>query len=206
MDLFVLNIVHDPRLFISWVFIVTFSICLHEFSHAWMALMRGDTTAADEGHLSLNPMVQMGSMSLVLLCVIGIAWGAVPVNPARFRRAWDAALVAFAGPLSNLLLCLLASLLAVLFSGTEEISYFFRLGAWVNGVLFLLNMLPVPMLDGWTVLAFFFPGMSRMDASKAQQVSLFALVIIFVTPVGDFIWDGGLAMMETSMRFFSFLI
>src|SRR5512137_2480723 len=107
MNFFVSSLAQDPFYFFSWVGIVAFSICFHEYAHASMALKRGDDTAAKLGHLTLNPMVQMGPMSIVMLLLIGIAWGAVPVNPGRLRTRADAALVSFAGPAANLLLSLL---------------------------------------------------------------------------------------------------
>ena len=87
-----------------WVVIVMFSICLHELAHAWVALKHGDDTAAQAGHLSLNPAIQMGPYSLILLAVLGLAWGAVPVDEGRMRSRASGAWVAVAGPLTNLAL------------------------------------------------------------------------------------------------------
>ncbi|MCO5045505.1 MAG: hypothetical protein M9935_09575 [Kiritimatiellae bacterium] len=91
MSFFISRIAEDPFYVVSWIVIVTFSICVHEFAHAWMALRLGDDTAAREGHLSLNPLIQMGWMSLMLLALFGIAWGSVPVDPRRLRTAARAA-------------------------------------------------------------------------------------------------------------------
>ncbi|MCX6995813.1 MAG: site-2 protease family protein, partial [Kiritimatiellaeota bacterium] len=79
MNFFIVQAWEQPFFFFAWVGIVTFSICVHEFAHAWMALRCGDDTAARAGHLSLNPFRQMGPSSLIALLVVGIAWGAVPV-------------------------------------------------------------------------------------------------------------------------------
>lgn len=81
MNLFITQLFEDPQRFFIWLLVVIFSICCHEFMHAWAALKQGDPTAADEGHLTLNPMKQMGPFSLVMLAVCGIAWGRVPVRP-----------------------------------------------------------------------------------------------------------------------------
>ena len=91
--------------------VVVFSVCLHEYAHARAALWQGDATAAEQGHLTLNPLKQMGPMSLIMLLIIGIAWGAVPVNPGRMRHRYSDALVSFAGPATNLALFLVSSLL-----------------------------------------------------------------------------------------------
>ena len=91
MELFVEMAKSNPFFYFSWVFIVVFSICVHEYAHAATALQLGDDTAAQSGHLTLNPMVQMGGTSLAALLLVGVAWGAVPVNPPRRSRSWKRA-------------------------------------------------------------------------------------------------------------------
>ena len=73
---------------------------------------RGDSTAADQGHLTLNPLKQMGMFSLIMLLVAGITWGQVPVNPNMMRRRYSHALVAAAGPLTNIALFFIFCVLA----------------------------------------------------------------------------------------------
>ena len=85
MTLFVQYLSSDPLYFFSWTLAVIFSVCFHEYWHAATALKLGDDTAARAGHLSFNPMVQMGPASLIMLLLIGIAWGSVPVDPRRQR-------------------------------------------------------------------------------------------------------------------------
>ncbi len=205
--MFIRYLFEDPYFYMAWIVIVAFSICVHEYAHAYIALRLGDDTAAREGHLSLNPFVQMGQMSLIMLAVIGIAWGAVSVAIDRFRYRWAGAVVAFAGPLSNLILSAVFSLLFVgtLAYGGEtvsrEILTFFRVGAMANGVLFFLNMLPVPMFDGWSVFSYFFPGLGRVSPQTAQHVSLALILLIFLTPFGGFIWTVGGGIAEFLMGF-----
>lgn len=83
--LFILRLKDDPVYFFMMSAIVIFSICFHEFSHARMALWMGDSTAADSGHLTLNPLKQMGVISLIMFLILGFAWGAVPVDPQKLR-------------------------------------------------------------------------------------------------------------------------
>lgn len=199
MNFFVSSLAQDPFYFLSWVGIVAFSICFHEFAHASVALKLGDDTAAKRGHLSLNPLVQMGPMSIVMLLLIGIAWGAVPVNPARFRTRSDAAMVSFAGPAANLLLSLVfggavAGLALLGDPSTSLIVRFCMYGCVANGVLFVFNMLPVPMFDGWPIFSLFIPAMREVDPQKAQNISLIVLVVVFITPVGNLIWGLGTAL------------
>ena len=70
---------------LSWAFWVIFSITLHELGHGWAAIRQGDDTPRRFGRMTLNPLVHMGVPSLVMFALIGIAWGAMPVEPSRFR-------------------------------------------------------------------------------------------------------------------------
>ena len=187
MNLFINKLFTDPEEFCAITLIVIFSICCHEFSHAWMALKQGDSTAADAGHLTLNPFKQMGIMSLVMLAFFGIAFGMVPVNPQRMKHRYSEALVAFAGPAMNLILffafCLLTAVTHLL--GAQDAAVNLILfGAIINMALFLLNMLPVPMLDGWAVYKNVFPKISKTrfeqsEFMKGTAVIAFILVIMF---------------------------
>ena len=160
MQLFISRIGEDPFFVLSWMLVVVFSICVHELAHAWTALRCGDGTAADHGHLTLNPLVQMGWGSLMVLVLFGIAWGAVPVDVSRLRSYRQAAWVAAAGPLAN-------------------------------GVLFLFNLLPVPMFDGWAILSVLVPGMQRVNQGSIQSISWLFLALIWMTPLGGYIWQAG---------------
>ena len=187
MNLFINKLFTDPEEFCAITLIVIFSICCHEFSHAWMALKQGDSTAADAGHLTLNPFKQMGIMSLVMLAFFGIAFGMVPVNPQRMKHRYSEALVAFAGPAMNLILffafCLLTAVTHLL--GAQDAAVNLILfGAIINMALFLLNMLPVPMLDGWAVYKNVFPKISKTrfeqsEFMKGTAVIAFILVFMF---------------------------
>ncbi|HMP77454.1 MAG TPA: site-2 protease family protein [Kiritimatiellia bacterium] len=196
MQFFISRAAEDPFYVVSWIVVIIFSICVHECAHAWAALKLGDDTAAENGHLSLNPMVQMGWMSLLLLALFGLAWGAVPVDPRRLRTAGRAAWVAAAGPIANLLLAVVFSALMVasafLPSDSQAVPLaFFRLAAMANAVLCVFNLLPIPMFDGWTVLSAFVPPMQRVDPVRVQSWSWLLLLAVWTTPVGAFIWRAG---------------
>jgi|TARA_B100000809_G_scaffold233822_3_gene250825 Zn-dependent protease len=176
--------------YVSWISVVAFSICVHEYAHAIAAYRCGDDTAARAGHLTLNPVIQMGGRSLFMLALIGIAWGAVPVDPSRLRRRYGEAIVAIAGPLSNLCLALIAALLYILLSATPAANLV-DIACRANGTLFVLNMLPAPMLDGWKVYAAFVPAMNRVSEKQANTASLVMLLLVFVTPFGGLLWRAG---------------
>jgi Zn-dependent protease len=190
----------DPYFFFSWMAIIVFSICYHEFAHAQVALWRGDDTAARLGHLSLNPLVQMGWTSLIMLMLIGIAWGSVPVNVNQLRGRYAHAQVAAGGPLANLLLCVVFSLVGAVVQWmglAQEIERFFRLAAMANAVLFLFNLIPIPLFDGWTVLSAFIAPLRRIDLRLMSQYFWVFLLVIWTTGVMDGIWRAGSALSDT---------
>jgi len=206
MDLFISYLTSDTLFFLSWTLGVVFSICIHEYAHAAVALKLGDDTAARAGHLTLNPLIQMGPVSLFMLCMIGIAWGAVPVDVRRLRTLKDRALVSFAGPGSNLCLCLVAGLLAIVFakalggmSRENPAFYFLRLVSVANGVLFVFNMLPVPMFDGWSVFALLFPRMNDVNPQQAQTFSFLFLLVAFTTGLFGIVWGLGTLVADSWM-------
>ncbi len=170
-----------------------FSICFHEFAHAYVALKQGDSTAAERGHLSLNPMVQMGAMSIIMLLIIGISWGAVPVNPSRMRRRYSHALVSFAGPAANILLFFVFCFLDVLFqnSGIPTYNQMFLVGAVLNAVLFLFNMLPIPILDGWIVFNYFIPILRKVNDEVKNAVTFLIFILFFMTPLFGWFFAAG---------------
>lgn len=196
MGLFVEYLVREPWFFFAWTLIVVFSICVHEYAHARVSLARGDPTAALTGHLTLNPLKQMGWISLVALLLFGFAWGAVPVNPDRYARRRDGALVSFSGPAANLLLCVVAALIFALAGrtiadGSGLTLRFFHLAVRANAMLFVLNLLPAPPFDGWAVLEPFVPGMERVRRDYGPTLAWVSLFALFATPLSDIIWRVG---------------
>jgi Zn-dependent protease len=189
----------SPDVYITFVVVMAFSICVHEFSHAWAALSQGDETAARQGYLTLNPLHSMGMQSLMFLLVLGFAWGSVPVNPGAMRRRWSHALVSLSGPVANLVLgtffavlCGALTALAPDAAITSAMRTMLVLGAGANYLLFMLNMLPIPMLDGWEVYSFLVPAMHRLPPSRRGEISLIAILVIFLSPLGGWLWDTAL--------------
>lgn len=199
--MFVESITEDPVYYFSWVFAAGFSICCHEFAHAWTAVYYGDETPRE--HLTLNPLVQMGRQSIFMLFLIGIAWGSVPVNPAAVPENRKRAMISFAGPLMNLLLCALFAVAAAVtlrFGLSEPIINFFYYASYVNGALFVLNMLPVPTLDGYSVLSAFSPKLEEIKRKYAPRIFLGFAALIFLTPVGSYIFGFGATLAGGFLR------
>ncbi|MEL6458910.1 MAG: site-2 protease family protein [Cyanobacteria bacterium J06621_15] len=171
----------DPVFFFGYIAIIITSITLHELAHGFAAIGQGDNTPQKTGHITLNPVVHMGIHSIIFLCVAGISWGKMPVNPDKFRNGrLSDIIVSAAGPLTNLALGIIFSLLLVTFYNSGLISKdFLYLAARVNFTLFLLNMLPIPPLDGFHIYSNIVPSLKKLQDSP---IGVFGLVIIFLIP------------------------
>ena len=204
-----------PTLVISWAFWVIFSITLHELAHGWAAIWQGDRTPRETGHMTWNPIVHMGGASLIMFALIGIAWGLMPTDPSRYRWGRRGRIVvAGAGPMMNLLLAA-ASLIALVvlakFGPTDTVlgqrlATFFYLGGMLNLVLFGLNLLPVPPLDGSQILM----GLSYrcyvwFQSPMVRQYSFFAvLALFFMTPLGRWAFSSAHAACNAFLGVFGF--
>ena len=190
---------------IAWIFWVLLSITLHELGHGWAALQQGDDTPRRLGRMTLNPFVQMGMTSIIVFLLIGIAWGAMPVNPYRFRQGRiGRVFVAAAGPATNLALTLIASVLLIgwLAIGPQQSDPMFRnvavflfYGAFLNVVLAGFNLLPIPPLDGSKILE----GFSRKAEAayahpQAPMFGLFALFAIMLSGLFDSAFVGAMLL------------
>jgi Zn-dependent protease len=189
--MFVALLWDNPRFYVAWLVVVTFSICVHEFMHAWTASLQGDYTAREHGYMSLNPLRVMGPSALVCLVMFGIAWGSVPVNPRRMRRHYSHALVAFAGPAANLGVAVVAVAAArvAAMAGNEAVFFTTGIAVQANVFLLLFNLLPVPILDGWEVWSFVMPPLRRIPADRARQAGLIILLVILLSGLIRYVWE-----------------
>jgi len=220
MNLFISNIYTDPRFFFIVTLVVVFSICLHEFFHAWAALQFGDTTAADRGHLTLNPLKQMGPVSIFMFLLLGFAWGAVPVNPQvlRARNRHAPAIVALAGPATNFVLFLIGFCVfgflyppgkgmmprTSLFLEDDAVGRAFTqifgcLGEF-NAFLCIFNLLPVPGLDGWNVLTEYVPRLKHLSSEFAKGVMILLIFLLLFST--DYIFRAAESLMMKAPNFF----
>jgi Zn-dependent protease len=177
--------------------IIAFTV--HEFSHAWTANYFGDTTAKDQGRLTLNPLVHLDLFGSLLLLVAGFGWAKpVPVNQAVLERRSPSAFmwVSLAGPLSNLLMAIIASIPVRLGVIQYQIStsniiptaYEFVIEfIIINLALMLFNLIPLAPLDGEKVLDFFLPQNLRQGWNKIKQYGpIILLALVFVLPMIGF--------------------
>ena len=177
-------LVGNPLSYFRLIVIMIVSICLHELAHGIVAINQGDDTPIRSGHMKFDPIILMGAESIVMLCLFGISWGAMPVNPNNFRsRQWGDLIVSAAGPLSNAIL----GLISVWFlKASEHYQFlskdFFFLAAIVNFNLFLFNCLPIPPLDGFHIFSKFFPGLRKYQNTN---FGLFGLMLLMFFGIGS---------------------
>ena len=206
-NLFIETLASDRRFFFAVVITVVVSITLHELAHGLVALRLGDRTPIETGHLTLNPLVHMGGMSLAMLAVAGIAWGSMPINPRRLRGRFGEALVSLAGPAANLLLGLAAltavglwdrfdsrplSAMGPVLSNLRYLLVIF--GSW-NWLLCAFNLLPVPPLDGSHVAADLVPAYRDLVRRPDRQwIFVVLFVAVFWFSGRAFGWVDGVSM------------
>jgi len=176
------------------------AITLHEVAHGWVALRCGDTTAKAQGRLSLNPLRHIDPVGTVLvpalLAVFGgfiFGWAKpVPVNYHRLRQPKrDMALVALAGPGANLVMALAWALVAVAGHGAqtawpwlgEPLLLMGVAGIDVNVMLGVLNLVPIPPLDGSRALAGVLPDRFGLAMARMEPYGLIILVLLLVSGV-----------------------
>ncbi len=164
------------------------AIGLHEYAHALAADLQGDRLPRAMGRLTLNPIRHLDPLGTVLLVVAGFGWG----KPVEFRpealssRRFGAALVAVAGPLMNVALAIVGAFAfraATLGPQLDFLFLFLNAFIWINVVLAVFNLLPIPPLDGSRLLTIFLPpGKQKIIYFLDRYGFLILLVVIFLGP------------------------
>lgn len=188
-----------------------FALSFHEFAHAWMASKCGDNTAAKMGRLTLNPMAHLDVMGSLMILFVGFGWAKpVPVDSRNLRDPRkDMMKVAAAGPLSNLLLAMLAGMAWRLLGGINFlldtnfpvlIFYFTQ----INIALAVFNLIPVSPLDGSQIFSGYLmktnPELALKIQSYGPQV-LFGLILFGYVTGFSILW----LVMKPFVNFFMLL-
>ncbi len=187
--------------FLLVVVVWVFSVCLHEYGHAWVAYRGGDTTVEEKGYLEMNPLHYAHPVLSFLLPIlfmvlggIGLPGGAVFINRNLLRsRGWETA-VSLAGPAMNLLLVIVVTVLLRMFlipyypAHTATIAMAFVLQLQISAILF--NLIPVPPLDGFQAIEPWLSQEWREHLLPMSQYGMFILFILFwnVAPLIDAFW------------------
>ena len=191
----------DSQIIVLLIPALVFSLSFHEFAHAWMAYRLGDSTAARMGRLTLNPMSHLDPIGSLALLLMGFGWAKpVPVDPRYLENPrQDMVKVAAAGPISNIILAIIAALVLRLLFDTNllsnSIKTFFIIFMQINITLAVFNLLPVSPLDGSQILSPFLEKQFGPDIVWKMQVygpRVFFIIIII--------------SMVTDIHIFSFII
>ena len=181
--------------FIYALLVLLFSAILHEISHGFSAKLQGDNTAEVAGRLTLNPLPHLdpfGSIILPLLLALPALFGTpvaiigwakpVPFNPDNLRnKKWGSALVALAGPFTNISLAIFFGLLIRFFdlSFLPSLGFFITIIVWINLLLAFFNLMPIPPLDGSKILFAILPDSWRNFELQMERYGFF-LILLFV--------------------------
>lgn len=184
-----------------WILPVIFAITVHEVAHGWVAKKYGDNTAYMLGRLTLNPIKHIDPLGtiiipgLLLLTGTGFIFGwakPVPVDARNFKKPLhDMAIVALAGPISNILMAigwaLLARIGVTIGTGAENVSlpliYTGIAGISINLVLALINLLPIPPLDGSRVLTGMLPSRLAWQYNQLERYGFIILLVLLYTKI-----------------------
>lgn len=199
-----------------WALPVLFAITLHEVAHGWTARHFGDLTAEQAGRLSLNPLRHIDPVGTVLVPAVLLALGGfvfgwakpVPVDPRRMGRPKrDMAVVAAAGPLSNLVMALAWAVVARIglallgeweWAARPMLAMGYA-GVVINLILMLLNLLPLPPLDGGRVVAGVLPDRIAHGYARIEPFGLFILLGLLFLGILSKILSGPFEWMTTAI-------
>lgn len=187
-----------------WILPVVLAITGHEVAHGWMAKQFGDNTAEGQGRLTLNPLkhVDMFGTIILPLSMLVASWALgsfnafifgwakpVPVDIRKFKRPRKAMMVvALAGPMANLLMAVLWAMIGRLGIALTEIEFvsapfiaWAKAGIHINLILALLNMLPIPPLDGSRVVSGLLPDYWAWRYNQLERYGFIILIVLLAT-------------------------
>lgn len=193
---------------------ILFAITLHEVAHGWVADMRGDHTARMMGRLTLNPIKHIDLLGTIILPIAffvttGFMFGwakPVPVVSRNLKNPkFDMALVAIAGPLSNIIMALFWGCMAKLGLSfnlpiSEALVAMGQIGIIINLVLALLNLIPIPPLDGSRVVSALLPPRISYLYAQIERFGFIILIVLLLTGILNTILNGPLKF-ATAMVF-----
>lgn len=169
----------------------------HEYAHAWVADRLGDKTPKFQGRLTLNPIVHIDPIGFLMILIFKFGWAKpVQTNPSSFKNYYkDDLKVSAAGVIGNLFVALIFSLIFALLLkfpvGNDKILYILvkicQSAIYINCLLFVFNLLPLPGLDGFHILRDLFPKFFYRVADSIYRYQMLIILIFIMSPLSSWI-------------------
>ncbi len=191
--MYILSLLQNPLMVVIFLCILVITVTVHEYAHAYAADKLGDPTPSLAGRLTLDPRAHLDKWGSILFLLFGFGWGKpVPFDPYNLKDPRrDSAIISFAGPLSNILVAILCSLLAhqILNLGLGGLwtlaSAILTMAIHLNVTLALFNLLPFSPLDGFKIVGGLLPDDQAHDWYSLERYGLFFLLFSLLPFAGN---------------------
>lgn len=175
----------NPLVFVLWAISLVTALTIHEYAHAKVADTLGDPTPRANGRVTLDPRAHLDPLGTLLILIVGFGWGRpVEFDPYNLRNPRrDTALIALAGPASNIILATLLSIVAGFLGAGSLIASIIPLMIMMNISLAIFNLVPVFPLDGEKILKGFLPTELAIEYSRAMHQYGTLILIMLLLPI-----------------------
>lgn len=180
----------------SILFVIFCTMPVHEYAHAWMAVKLGDDTPRLAGRLTLRPMAHIDPIGAIMIFLVGFGYAKpVQVNMHNLKNGRKSfALVALAGPVSNLIMALIFLVLKAIIDAVQVnvglpaavymvLAYFFMYASSINISLAVFNLLPIPPLDGSRILNLILPSKYYYKIMRYERYIMIAIFVLIWTGI-----------------------
>ncbi len=161
------------------------SITVHEFSHGYASYLMGDDTPKVYRRLTLNPLKHLDVIGAICLALFHFGWAKpVPINPANYKnKKAGVIIVSLAGPLSNLILAFIATVIWIVFAENYYLLFAMQTLVLLNLGLAVFNLIPIPPLDGSRILSVFLSPGARYKYNSIEKYGVIIMFFIFLIPM-----------------------
>jgi Zn-dependent protease len=176
------ELINNPLAAITILGSLVIAVTIHEYAHAYVADRLGDPTPRLMGRVSLNPLVHLDLIGSITMILVGFGWGKpVPFDPFNLQRPrQDAALISIAGPASNVILAISASLLARLFNLQDLALQLTIILVYINLVLAFFNLVPIHPLDGFKIVHGLLSKEQARAWARSKSYGIYLLILILL--------------------------